>query len=738
MNWMNPSCPAATGSTVGTARARRRGPRRLATLTALILGLALLSGISASGAMADPPTVTITTVAGTFYPNPNDSGAFDTSQLSNPAFTQSFPVIDFNPPSSAQVACSNATGVNEFSRPFTDVIPNPDGTCSTQVAQGNGQQAGTGSLYQFEAVFQANLNISAPGQVTFNFFSDDGWTLGLGPQSGGANQPTYVSGQLSNAPAASAVQSYPVVGALNGPSSPNQAQVTVNFPAAGTYPVEVDYTECCGGQLALTLGTTAGNPITSAGCPTVAPSPSLADQFGAAVCGFVADEQTIGSAAQNILAAVGTMPPAFQLSPTNVWQVPAVGALQAKDEKTIETNTDALAEAIKAGTSVLQDQVTDKVAERIMGGEIPCVANAWKDLIDASNNDIDAADQFEKATQTLHDLADGSLNATAIFAVTAYEDLAVTSITEKLKSLADALSKYANSCLQAPDGASQTVAADLGAAGQELPAIQAEIQQGSSDIGLLAQGGSFILSPTTTGGPLPIIVDPNLFPLPTTQLPPALPLGATLNAQPLPPLTLSSSTIGAGSGITLSGSGLAPLSSGQAVFGSDPTRLATFTTDASGSFSVQVQIPAQAPGGLHELYAVGSAPDGSTTALGSSLTVTAGHGPAPAVSCPGTLSGTINGGLTVAPGMVCTLRDATVNGLVRVSPGAIFEADASTLHGGVQADSPLAFELCGDQVDGSVTVQSPTLPPLIGGADSPNCAATTVTGASSIAMPASS
>ena len=245
--------------------------RPLAAAAAVLMVGLLTNGApkaAASAAAVTPPSVRVGTVAGTFYPNNNNSGAFDTSQLSTPAFTQSFPVIDFNPPSSAQVKCSNSTGVDENTRPFTDVIPNSDGSCSTLVAAGNGMQAGTGSLNMFEAVFQSTLTVDSPAQVTFNFFSDDGWILGLGQQQRGTAQPTYVSGQLSNAPSTSPVLGYPVVGALNGPSAPTQAQVTVNFPAAGIYPMELDYTECCGGQLALTMGTTAGNPIPSgAGCP---------------------------------------------------------------------------------------------------------------------------------------------------------------------------------------------------------------------------------------------------------------------------------------------------------------------------------------------------------------------------------------------------------------------------------------------------------------------------------------
>jgi hypothetical protein len=213
------------------------------------------------GLAASVVPVSIGTVQATFYPNPNNSGTFDPSVLSTPSFAQQFPVIDFNPPVSAQVNCSNPTGINESTRPFTDVVPNPDGTCSLVVAQGNSVQAGVSSLYTFQAVFTANLSVANAGQVTFNFFSDDGWILSSGPQLNGSAQPTYVSGSLLNAPASGYQTKYPVVGAYNIVSAPTQNTVTVSFPSAGTYPIEVDYTECCDGPDTLVMGTSFGNPI---------------------------------------------------------------------------------------------------------------------------------------------------------------------------------------------------------------------------------------------------------------------------------------------------------------------------------------------------------------------------------------------------------------------------------------------------------------------------------------------
>jgi len=204
-----------------------------------------------SVAAATPVTIGI--VQGTFYPNPANSGAFDSSVLKNPpAFTQQFPVIGFNPPAGT-LTCSNITSadVNAFSRPITDVVPNPDGTCSLVPAMANGVQAGTGTLVNFQTVFTADLNVASAGPLTLNVASDDGFVLAIGPQGG--NQPLRVSGTMTNPPPTSFVKGYPVMGALNQGTAPTPNDITVNFPVAGTYPLELDYTECCGGFLSLML-----------------------------------------------------------------------------------------------------------------------------------------------------------------------------------------------------------------------------------------------------------------------------------------------------------------------------------------------------------------------------------------------------------------------------------------------------------------------------------------------------
>jgi RHS repeat-associated protein/uncharacterized repeat protein (TIGR01451 family) len=166
------------------------------------------------------------------------------------AFQQTFPTINFNPP--ANTVPHNVSGVGPTTRPFTDVTTDAVGNfAGTIIAQGNGVQAGVGTLTNFNAVLTANFIVSQPQDVTFNIIADDGFILGVG---GGA---TRVSGTLQNPPASglTAFNGYPVLGAYNvgGGTAPGTYTVTIHFPSAGAVPYELDYFECCGSQLSLTM-----------------------------------------------------------------------------------------------------------------------------------------------------------------------------------------------------------------------------------------------------------------------------------------------------------------------------------------------------------------------------------------------------------------------------------------------------------------------------------------------------
>jgi YD repeat-containing protein len=193
------------------------------------------------------------------------SGQFNATPSQTPAFTMSVPTIDFNPPPST--IPGNTSGVNEGSRPMVDVTTDLNGNYTgTIVLQGNGLQAGVGSLYFFNVVFTGSLTVSAAGDVTFNFFTDDGFVLGVG------NGATRVSGPLVNPPASgqTAFEQFPVLGAYNVATPPVGNTVTLHFPGPGSYPYELDYSEgiCC------TLVVTA-TTVTANGTQGIPPTGSL-------------------------------------------------------------------------------------------------------------------------------------------------------------------------------------------------------------------------------------------------------------------------------------------------------------------------------------------------------------------------------------------------------------------------------------------------------------------------------
>ncbi len=215
----------------------------------------------------------------------DSSGSFDALPTSTPVFTQFFPTVDFNPP--AGTIPGNTSGVGESTHPWTDVVTDVNGNfVGTIVAQGNGYQAGVGPLTNFQVVFTGTLTVPTAGNVSFNFYTDDGFILGIG---GGA---TRVSGAMTNAPASGVTPftNLPIVGAYNVVTAPTGNSVVVNFSAPGTYDYELDYFECCGPPLVLTMATGQNNtgvaPIGAVTLSPISPSSQPAGQtqtFTAAV-----------------------------------------------------------------------------------------------------------------------------------------------------------------------------------------------------------------------------------------------------------------------------------------------------------------------------------------------------------------------------------------------------------------------------------------------------------------------
>jgi len=212
-------------------------------------GITIASNTSTVSWLKQLQPVATAPIQGNFYANTANSCTFDIGPSATPVFGQTFPDILFNPAST--VVPHDISTVGNFTRPFTDLTVDVNGNYNGQiVAQGNGQQAGTGSLINFYGVFSGTFVINQPGDLTFRILHDDGYIIGVG---GGA---TRVNGDFEgNPPATTPFNGYGVVAAWNTGSSGSSSSgpATVHFPAAGTYPFELDYTECGAGALFLNL-----------------------------------------------------------------------------------------------------------------------------------------------------------------------------------------------------------------------------------------------------------------------------------------------------------------------------------------------------------------------------------------------------------------------------------------------------------------------------------------------------
>jgi len=230
----------------------------------------------------DAPSVN--TVYGSFFQTGFNTKLFTATTATPIVFGGQFAAINFNP-SAGQAGCAfpaGTTPITSSARPFADVIPQQDGSCAVQRAwssdPGHQYQAGvttTVPLYSFQAVFTATLAIMAPGPVTFATSADDTYQLAIGPNKDNpAQQPSSVAATPTvpiTAPTVGPFTGYPVMDAAypDARGYTLQTTVTVNFPAAGVYPIEVDYAECCGDGARLAMSARAGAGAGGSGPTTV-------------------------------------------------------------------------------------------------------------------------------------------------------------------------------------------------------------------------------------------------------------------------------------------------------------------------------------------------------------------------------------------------------------------------------------------------------------------------------------
>jgi tetratricopeptide (TPR) repeat protein len=201
-----------------------------------------------------PYSISFSDITASFYANPHDSGTFDLAS-STPlnASPQSFSTITFNP--DLQKEHCTAITIDTKIRQFRDIAKKADGSCTVTIAyDSRGHQLGNGDRSSFEAVFIAFITVKSAGSLIISIDSDDGWILAIGKS--GKYQPQADRNNIMQHPLTkkklSAIKQYPEMGDYNIPSSSTHT-IKVSFPSAGTYPVEIDYTECCGGPLVLVV-----------------------------------------------------------------------------------------------------------------------------------------------------------------------------------------------------------------------------------------------------------------------------------------------------------------------------------------------------------------------------------------------------------------------------------------------------------------------------------------------------
>jgi len=230
----------------------------------------------------DAPSVN--TVYGSFFQTGFNTKLFTATTATPTVFDAQFAAINFNP-TAGQAGCAfppGTTPITSSARPIADVIPQQDGSCAVQTAWSSDPQhqyqagvTNTVPLYSFQAVFTATLAIMAPGPVTFATSADDTYQLAIGPNKDNpAQQPSSVAATPTvpiTAPTVGPFTGYPVMDAAypDAKGYTLQTKVTVNFPAAGVYPIEVDYVECCGDGARLAMSASADSGAGGAGPTTV-------------------------------------------------------------------------------------------------------------------------------------------------------------------------------------------------------------------------------------------------------------------------------------------------------------------------------------------------------------------------------------------------------------------------------------------------------------------------------------
>jgi RHS repeat-associated protein len=244
--------------------------------TAEVQSATVTSNIASIGWVVPLQPITTSTVWGQFFPTQRWDYIIVTPE-DTPSLSMAFPTVNFNPPNASSVIPGNTSGINEYAKPFTtvstDVYGNYNGIV---VAQDENYRPGVldpPSMTFFNAVFTGKFTVAEAGTYTLRFWSDDAFILGIG-DDGFGNQPSRISGEYNNLPnpGTTPIMGYRIMGGRNRDQPPQAFAITVNFPAAGSYPYELDFAQVNFDRMTLTM--VLQDPITGLN-QSIAPSGSL-------------------------------------------------------------------------------------------------------------------------------------------------------------------------------------------------------------------------------------------------------------------------------------------------------------------------------------------------------------------------------------------------------------------------------------------------------------------------------
>ena len=239
---------SATTLSDGTASFSYSSPltgTHLVTATVNVGGVSFASRPSTIYWISTSRPVATTTAIGRFYKGNGENNPYWSNPSVPPVFTQSFSGPIFNPIGGLVPNTPAGLVYGDNPHPIVNISTDANGNfAGSTPLEGNGNAVlsaiggKTDLLYGFRMALTANFIVSQSGVMTFSLFNDNQVRMGVGADQFG-HSPSVVC--QSNCPPSSSsfISNLPIVYDSGGYFG--NATVSVNFPAPGVYPYELDW-----------------------------------------------------------------------------------------------------------------------------------------------------------------------------------------------------------------------------------------------------------------------------------------------------------------------------------------------------------------------------------------------------------------------------------------------------------------------------------------------------------------